>query len=216
MPYQFGLPETLESYKAELKQTLYIGNPARITNVSKLATEQCVDVQPLIDYDDPEDGRIIQHPEIKNLFVKYPSGGGGVLTFPLQVGDIVWISNSSTPLGEWLNTDGTKGVAPRDRRIKNFKDAIVDLGMGTFKNNNNPSTEHVELKYKGATVRITKDGDVEIIAKKISYIAEDDLNLSGKNVNIDSQSLKHNGKNIGDNHVHSGITSGPSNTGVPV
>ena len=62
----------------------------------------------------------------------------------------------------------------------------------------------------------TKDGDVEIIAKNIKYIAEDDLKISAKNVNIESQSLKHNGKDIGHTHLHNGVTAGADNTGAPI
>ena len=34
-------------------------------------------------------------------------------------------------------------------------------------------------------------------------------------VTITGSSLTHNGKNVGDDHTHVGVTSGPADTGVP-
>ena len=48
------------------------------------------------------------------------------------------------------------------------------------------------------------------------WAGETMLRLSPAGVEIVSPSLTHNGVNIGDDHAHSGVTAGSSNTGPPV
>lgn len=226
MPYLYSLSELFDEQKGEIKKTIYVGLPAVVTDVSKLESQQKINVRPLLN-DLGEDGKIEKPPVIENVFVQFPSGGGGVLTFPIVKGDIVWLKFSSRSMDEWLNTGGTDNVTPLDKRVINYNDAVVDPCMGTFKNHNSPSPNHVELKYKGAVVRITKDGDVEISAKNIKYLAEDDLTFSAKNVIIEadnttitsdistSGSLDNNGVNVGSTHKHGGVTTGSSDTQGP-
>ncbi|WPZ28971.1 phage baseplate assembly protein V [Sulfitobacter sp. OXR-159] len=42
------------------------------------------------------------------------------------------------------------------------------------------------------------------------------LTISGAGVAVEGGSVTHNGRNIGDDHQHSGVTSGPGTTGEPV
>ena len=42
------------------------------------------------------------------------------------------------------------------------------------------------------------------------------LTVSNGGVAIDGGSVTHNGRNIGDDHKHSGVLSGPADTGEPV
>lgn len=214
MGYMYTLPELFEEQQREMKDNINFGCPAKIINVSDLEQFQRVDVQPLLNKLDM-DGTITVPPKIENVFVQFPSGGGAVLSFPLAVNDIVWLKFSNKSMDEWLNTDGKQNATPLDRRVFNYNDCVVDPCIGTFSNNYHPSPKHVELKFKGAVIRITDTGDVEINAKNIKCIAEDDLILSGKNVNIESTSLKHNGVNIGDDHVHSGVLTGAGDTQGP-
>jgi len=54
----------------------------------------------------------------------------------------------------------------------------------------------------GSFVFFKENGDIDI--------------FSNGNVNINSTTLTHNGKNIGSDHKHSGVTPGGDNTGDPI
>lgn len=62
----------------------------------------------------------------------------------------------------------------------------------------------VLAKNTGKTVKLT----LQVGASKIV--------ISDEGVAITSPALTHNGTNVGDTHVHGGVQSGGSNTGVPV
>lgn len=84
---------------------------------------------------------------------------------------------------------------------------------GNFKISKNTSTPvklHVEQAGGKASVDIDTDGTITMTSQ-----ATVNIQASG-DINLTSTTLKHNGKNVGSTHVHSGVQSGPSNTGVPV
>jgi hypothetical protein len=65
---------------------------------------------------------------------------------------------------------------------------------------------------------VVRFGDVTLT------LAEDSLEVAvggvrfkvdGANVEISGGEVRHNSKNIGDSHIHSGVLSGPSVTGAP-
>ena len=69
-----------------------------------------------------------------------------------------------------------------------------------------------------ANQNVVRFGDVTLT------LAEDSLEVAvggvrfkvdGANVEITGGQVRHNGKNIGDSHIHSGVLSGPSVTGAP-
>ncbi|WP_310620880.1 phage baseplate assembly protein V [Flexibacterium corallicola] len=68
------------------------------------------------------------------------------------------------------------------------------------------------------TIKNAKNVVVEaktITAKADSFTVEaDSIKLKG-NVEIEGDSLTHNGANVGDTHLHTKVTPGPANTGIP-
>lgn len=74
--------------------------------------------------------------------------------------------------------------------------------------------DHIEVVVKDKEVfikgdcKVTVEGNLDIAAKNIK--------ISGGDIEIESQSLTHNGVNIGSDHKHSGVETGSGNTGNPV
>ena len=72
---------------------------------------------------------------------------------------------------------------------------------------------------KNRTLRNLAQGEVALgnyqTANYIFFDKDGNCVIKADNVNIISGSLTHNGVNIGDDHVHSGVTPGGSNTGGP-
>ena len=76
--------------------------------------------------------------------------------------------------------------------------------------NPSPSTAANQnvLSYGDVNVTLAEDS-LEIAVGSVRF------KVDGTNVEITGGEVRHNGKNIGDSHIHSGVRSGPSVTGTP-
>ena len=192
-------------FKHNLNSSVYTAIPATVINVDTFASEQTVDVRPLINktYDD---GVILALPNILAAPVVFPSAGGGVLTFPIVAGDTVLIIFSMRSLDEWLEGDGSS-VTPSDVRTHYLNDAIAIPGLCTKKSHLNPSTTDVELKFiknnqQLSSIKLKPNGDMTIdtqkdvvvtAAGKIDLISGGDINLNASgNVNITGTTINLN------------------------
>ncbi|WP_332060832.1 phage baseplate assembly protein V [Bartonella sp. CB74] len=73
------------------------------------------------------------------------------------------------------------------------------------------------LKGEGGTLELTAPDGIKIVSESdVSLNADGNISLkAGGGVSINGSSLTHNGKNVGASHVHGGVASGGSITGVP-
>lgn len=144
--------------KNDLKQFINTSFPAEIVSVKDLGSKQFVDVKPLIHPED-EDGSVLDTPVIYNVPVLFQSAGGGLLSFPIKVGDAMLIVISQRAISQWLIGDGSP-VSSID--IDNFEitDALAIPGLYTTSTNLKPNTIDVELKFAGNSVRLTPAGDI--------------------------------------------------------
>ena len=76
--------------------------------------------------------------------------------------------------------------------------------------NPSPSTaaDQNVLRFGSVTVTLAEDS-LEIAVGDVRF------KVDGNNVEITGGEVRHNSKNIGDSHIHSGVLSGPSVTGTP-
>lgn len=99
------------------------------------------------------DGDILEIGEITNIPVIFPSGGGGIQSFPLKVGNPVWVECSYMSILEWLNRD--KDVyTPSTFDFHNINNAVAfpcvypkDKRLGV--SDENVSTTFYELDGEG-------------------------------------------------------------------
>jgi hypothetical protein len=186
-------------FKHSLNSSVYTSIPAVVTSVATFGSEQTVDVKPLINktYDD---GVILALPSVLAVPIIFPSAGGGVLTFPVQVGDTMLLVFSMRSLDEWLEGGGGS-TTPIDVRTHYLNDAIALPGLYTKKTHLSPSTVDVELKFKNQSIKLTAGGDIIISP------------ASGKSLTLSpsGQVLHHSGAQItdsGDFVTASGISLG--------
>ncbi|MDD9331013.1 MAG: phage baseplate assembly protein V, partial [Bartonella sp.] len=74
-------------------------------------------------------------------------------------------------------------------------------------------------------IKIVSESDINLNAKGgislkagggVSLNSNDSISFhSGNNISINSSNLQHNGTNIGNSHVHGGVSPGGSMTGGP-
>lgn len=126
---------------------IYTAMPAKVISVENLEDEQTIDIQPNI-VDVFRDHRNVELPPVLDVPVVFPSAGGGILSFPIKVGDTVLAVFSQKSIDEWVNSnDDFKYYTPADMRSYDLNDAIAIPGLYTKKTNLHPNPNDVELKY---------------------------------------------------------------------
>lgn len=132
----------------------------------------------------------------------YVPGGNHAIEIQIDPGDEGMILFSQRCIDAWVNTGG---IAENPiLRFHDFSDAYFLPGIRSqpnvlpdFQNNGVRMRNRTGSKY----IWLKNNGDIV---------------LSGENVNIISSTLTHNGINMGDDHKHSDVQSGGSNTGGPL
>lgn len=150
-------------------------------------------------------------------------GGEGRLTFPIKQGDSCLVLFNDRDIDNWYA--GGQTMQPRTNRTHSYSDAIALVGP---RNLQNKITDYLpdgtELKYGGSTIKL-QDGKVTVtngtssvemnsgvvtVTATSVVVTSPTVAFSGA-VSI-SGALTVQGKDIGPNHVHSGVDRGNSNT----
>lgn len=118
------LEQLLRDAFSALLRDVHIGMPGRVESYD--ADRQCADVKPLVKRSYRDEGDELTAEEYAVLVdvpVKFPGGGGYAATFPLAVGDTVWLSFASCSLDRWKPSGGL--VDPEDERRMALSDAVA-------------------------------------------------------------------------------------------
>lgn len=109
---------------------VHTGLPATV--VSFDPTKQSADVQPLLRrvmVDENESPVTVTIPVITNVPIQYPSGAGWSITWPLAVGDIVYLHFAERSIDDWLEAPPGSLVTPTQARKFDLSDAVVLAGI---------------------------------------------------------------------------------------
>lgn len=101
------------------------------------------------------------------------------------------------------NSGGIQHPSDGDRYVELNEDE-THLNDGKFVVGSN---REVVIEVDGTNVVITTGGQATINAQSVEVNADD--------IALNSNTLTHNGTNIGDTHTHGGVDPGPGNTGAP-
>lgn len=178
----------------------------------------------------------LEIPVLVDVPVVFPSAGGYSLTFPVKAGDEALAVFSSRCIDTWWDTSAVSVQA--DLRMHDLSDAFAIIGPRSRPRALSPAvvTSGVELRKDDGTayVRISDNGDVAVVtpadvvvtASDATVTASGQINLTAPLVQINgnlqvSGSVVATGNVTGQGvslktHVHSGVSSGGSNTGQPV
>lgn len=225
-----------------MRDNIATGMPAIVMAVDEYEDKQFITVKPSISRL-METGQVISNDEIviDDVPVVFPSGGGALLSFPLKVGDVVWLSFSQRNLEDWVYSDGQGEVIPSDSRHFSMTDAVAFPCIYSALSNLKPSGSNVELKWGDKLISMKPSGEIAVSNASGSYTLKGDGNIELRPAatvtvigNVEVQGTLHTTQNITcdttitgttdvvgggkslKNHVHSGVTSGGSNTGTPV
>lgn len=207
--------------------------PAIVLSVDEYEDKQFVSVKPAISRL-METGQVISNDEIviHDVPVILPSGGGALLSFPIEVGNTVWLQFSQRNLEDWVYSDGQGEVIPSDSRHFSMTDAVAFPCIYSALSNLKPSGSNVELKWGDKLISMKPSGEIAVSNASGSYSLKADGNIEFRpastvtvigNVEVQgtvtaSVDVIGGGKSL-KTHTHVGPATAPdgpvSNTGAP-
>jgi len=179
---QNKLSEIIQKTIDRFTNMLYTISPGRIVSLNiendKIVS---VNVRPSVNtiY---TDGVSTKRPIIENVPVVFPSGGGGILSFPLKVNDPILIGFCREDIQAWLY-EGDDGDPDTMRRFSQT-DSVAIPCLAPFNESLGVSDTDVVLKFEGSSLTITPDGDISFIANR-NYLVEVSGGVSIKNGSVE-------------------------------
>jgi hypothetical protein len=128
---------------------------------------QSVDIQPLIRKEYSND-YIADLPIIQGIPLLFQGTTNSLISFPINVGDIVLAVFCETSIDKWVNSQGEK-VSPGKGQLHDLSDAFAIPGLQTFRTHNSPNPDNLEVRFNVGTsnetsVKMKQDGSVDINA----------------------------------------------------
>lgn len=118
-----SLQELLVSSVDYSLSNIYTSIPGVIVTIKNMG-QLCVDVQPTVNVRTQDGEDSTPRPPILNVPYQQPISRQGGLTFPVAVGDPVWLNFSMRGLEVWKRGDGNPG-APADMRTFDPRDCVA-------------------------------------------------------------------------------------------
>lgn len=201
--------------------------PARVVSYDDAANRAVI--QPLVMIGTTS-GAKVSRASLPNIPVFRFGSGQFFMRFPIKPGDFGWLKANDKDISLIMQAQGQQEDWPNTERLHDFSDAMFfpDCVRGWLIDGAN--VDAAVWQSLDGTVCISLHGD-KVNVKAPNLIAEVassteinsptvTINSSSTTINgavaINGASLTHNGVNVGDSHIHSGVTSGQSVTRSPV
>ena len=154
--------------------------------------------------------KIVEYPLLIDCPCIVLGGGKGRITFPISAGDGCLVLFNDRDIDNWYA--GGQTMAPRTDRKHSFSDAIAIVGLHNAQNKiSDYLTSGTELKYGNSTIKL-EDNKVTITNGTAQAVLDNgNIQLTGAVSVVGSFTV--NGKDVGDTHKHSGVSTGSHNTG---
>lgn len=222
-----------------LQSGLWTALPCQVTTALDTA-KRTVTLQPLIKAKAQNaDGSFewISLPVIPDVPVIFPEGGGVTLTFPVKPGDECLAIFACRCIDSWWQSGGQQ-IQP-DLRMHDLSDGFALVGIASVPRvianistsaaqlRSNDGQAFVEVNPTTHAIRAQTTGSIDGQAGgNITMQATGTVTLRGASIVLDGPvsatstivatgNVTGAGKSLA-THVHSGVQSGPSNTGAPV
>ncbi len=168
------------------------------------------------------DGKEKQKPLMIGTFAKIPNGD-------LSLHDVSSLARGNAAERATTGIEPVSSYAaqyPYNQVIQTLSGHIIEL-------DDTPGHERINIQHRSGTYteinelgrRVDKIANehIEVVVTDKNVLVkgncviecEGDMTLKASTINIESDSLKHNGVNIGSDHTHSGVETGPADTGPP-
>lgn len=173
------------------------------------------------------DGEKVDRAQIASIRVMQPGNGAYSMSLPIKPGDKGWILAGDRDIS-LFQQDVDKVDAPNTDRMHSFQDGL--FMPDAMKMGDAPAGEgdrvviganggSAFISFDEAGVYITAGGTrLEITAagfKVTGPMTTENGALIKNGLKVEGGTVRHNAKNIGDDHTHTGVTPGGGNTSVP-
>lgn len=162
------------------------------------------------------DGRDLDPPNVHNVPVAWPMGGGFLMTWPLRPGDGLKLSFAERSLEGWLGGDDG---APDDPRRFDLSDCVAEPGLSAT--GVRPEADAVVMAFAGGQFRMEPNGVLRLRASRFFIEAPVETNSTvetGGNVLAHGR-VDADGDIVSQNRVslltHRHSASGGTGTGGP-
>jgi hypothetical protein len=147
-----NMADTINNFIENRLTTIYTSMPGIIKKISN----GVADVQPAVS----QDG--VELPVLPNVPVIFPASKTAGFVFDINVGDTVMLMFSTNSIDEWLAGSGRESQTDDPRRF-DITDAVAVPGLFSLSSVPNiSSSDGCVMNYEDTTVKIKKNGDVEI------------------------------------------------------
>lgn len=162
------------------------------------------------------DGTKVPRADVSNIPVFRFGGGGMFMRFPIKAGDLGWLAANDNDISLIMQGGGVEDWPNTTRQCK-FSDAMFFPDTLKAWVIDGANLERVVLQTMDGQVCLSLGADGMTLKAGPSTIA---ITPAGIAMISPPGTLTHNGKNVGDTHVHNGPATAPlgpvSPTGVPV
>lgn len=146
-------PEDVASYASEDERgDIWTNLPGRIKSFDTASQTATVEVM----YKPKHNGKAVAMPDLLEVPVVFPRGGGGAITFPVKVGDGVQLSFQSRNMDNWFEKGDAQESATS--RMHDLSDAVAHPGLepGTKKLANFDNA-NIQIRSEDGTNAFTFD-----------------------------------------------------------
>jgi len=150
----------------------------------------------------------IQRATIASIPVYQIGGGGFILNFNLNAGDLGWIKASDRDISLFLQSYSAS--APNTIRKHNFSDSVFFPDVMRGYTIAGEDVSKTVLQNLDGSVKITLSDTM--VTTKVGAVK---MEVSASGVAITGGTVTHNGVNIGATHQHGGVSVGTGISGVP-
>lgn len=168
----------IEAAIADFQRYLHTGMPGKA--VAWNSTNQTVTVRPMVVFVDVDD-TIVTIPDIPDVLVQYPGGGGVYLTFPINPGDECFIHFSERCIDSWWDTGNLGEVL--SMRLHDLSDGFAAFGYSSKPNVvPNPDKDAIAIRTKSgnAYVKVKAGGEVIIDGTKLTVLCPVEMKQTQK------------------------------------
>ena len=158
------------------------------------------------------DGQKISRAQLSNIPVFRFGGGGFFIRFPVKPGDFGWLKATDRDMSLIMQRGGLEDW-PNTLRQHSFSDGMFfpDTLKSWVIDGANADALVIQ-SIDGSVCVSLHSGKVKIEAADIEMVGN--VQVTG-NVAV-TGTMTNTGTNVGSTHVHSGVDTGPSNTGGPL
>ncbi|CDG21074.1 conserved protein of unknown function [Xenorhabdus poinarii G6] len=172
------------------------------------------------------EGKTVSRAPLANIPVFRFGGGGFFLRVPIRAGDFGWLKANDRDISLIFQRGGQEDQ-PNTARLHSFSDAmfVPDTIKGWAIDGKN--LDALVIQSMDGSVCLSLHSNKLVIDSPLLEINVPETRFTGNvtingnyavNGNSDSYggTMRHNGRNIGDTHQHSGVHTGDGNTGAPL